>query len=51
MGLNNVCKLVPSLLQGCPSPYFQNVRGRAKPYQVRQFLKIIEDYDLTMKEG
>ena len=25
---------------------FQNVRGKAKPYQVRQFIKIIEKYDL-----
>ena len=30
---------------------FQNVKGRAKPYQVKQFLQIIEDYNLTMKEG
>ncbi|MBI4837930.1 MAG: type II toxin-antitoxin system HicA family toxin [Nitrospirae bacterium] len=30
---------------------FQNVSGMAKPYQVRQFLKIIEDYNLTMKGG
>ena len=30
---------------------FQNVKGRAKPYQIKQFLKIIEDYNLTMKEG
>jgi len=29
---------------------FQNVKGRVKPYQVKQFLKIIEDYSLTMKE-
>jgi hypothetical protein len=29
---------------------FQNVKGMAKPYQVRQFLRIIEDYNLTMKE-
>jgi hypothetical protein len=29
---------------------FQNVHGRAKPYQVKQFLKIVEDNDLTMKE-
>ena len=29
---------------------FQNVKGRAKPYQVRLFLKIIEDYNLTIKE-
>lgn len=30
---------------------FQNVRGKAKPYQVKQFLKLIEDYNLTMKGG
>ncbi len=30
---------------------FQNVRGKAKPYQVKQFLKLIEDYNLTIKEG
>lgn len=28
---------------------FQNVKGKAKPYQVRQFLKIIENYNLTVK--
>jgi hypothetical protein len=26
---------------------FQNVRGMAKPYQVRQFVKIIEKYKLV----
>jgi hypothetical protein len=25
---------------------FQNVNGKAKPYQVRQLIKIIEKYDL-----
>ena len=25
---------------------FQNVKGRAKPYQVRQFINIIERYNL-----
>ena len=25
---------------------FQNVKGKAKPYQIRQFLKIIEKYNL-----
>jgi hypothetical protein len=25
---------------------FQNVRGKAKPYQVRQFIKVIEKYNL-----
>ena len=29
---------------------FQNVGGRIKPYQVRQFLKIIQEYNLKMKE-
>lgn len=29
---------------------FQNVRGKVKPYQVRQFLRIIEDYNLAFKE-
>jgi len=29
---------------------FQNVKGMAKPYQVRQFLQLIEEYNLTMKE-
>lgn len=29
---------------------FQNVHGMAKPYQVRQFLKILEDNGLTIKE-
>lgn len=28
---------------------FQNVNGKTKPYQVRQFLKIVEDYNLTIK--
>ena len=26
---------------------FQDVRGRAKPYQVRQFIKLIEKYNLV----
>lgn len=30
---------------------FQNIKGKAKPYQVRQFLKIVEYYNLTMKGG
>ena len=28
----------------------QDVRGKAKPYQVRQFLKLIERYNLTLDE-
>ena len=26
----------------------QNVGGKAKPYQVRQFLRLVERYDLAM---
>ncbi len=29
---------------------FQNVKGKAKPYQVKQFLKIIEKYNLLEDE-
>jgi len=29
---------------------FQNVGGKAKPYQVRQLIKIIEKYDLLEEE-
>jgi len=29
---------------------FQNVGGKAKPYQVRQLLKVIEDYSLLGDE-
>ena len=28
----------------------QNVRGQAKPYQVRQVLKLIERYNLQLKD-
>ena len=28
----------------------QNVRGKAKPYQVRQFLRDIEEFHLTLPE-
>jgi predicted RNA binding protein YcfA (HicA-like mRNA interferase family) len=29
----------------------QTVNGKAKPYQVRQFLKIIERYNLQLQEN
>ena len=29
---------------------FQNVAGKAKPYQVRQFVSIVEKYSLEMEE-
>ena len=28
----------------------QNVNGKAKPYQVRQFLKLVEEYNLTLED-
>ena len=28
----------------------QNVAGKAKPYQIGQFLKLVERYNLTIKE-
>ena len=30
---------------------FQNVKGKAKPYQVRQFVKVIEKYNLVEIDG
>jgi len=35
---------IPELLN------LQDVNGKAKPYQIRQFLQIIERYNLRMKE-
>lgn len=29
---------------------FQNVKGKAKPYQVKQFLRDIEEFHLTLRE-
>ncbi len=29
----------------------QEVKGEAKPYQVRQLMKLIEKYDLTLEDG
>ena len=28
----------------------QDVNGQAKPYQIRQFLRLVEKYNLTMEE-
>jgi len=28
----------------------QEVNGKAKPYQIRQFLRLVERYSLTMRE-
>ncbi len=28
----------------------QEVNGQAKPYQVRQFLKLVEEYNLTLED-
>jgi predicted RNA binding protein YcfA (HicA-like mRNA interferase family) len=29
----------------------QNVNGQAKPYQVRQFLKLVEKYNFSLQEN
>ncbi|NIA21784.1 MAG: type II toxin-antitoxin system HicA family toxin [Anaerolineaceae bacterium] len=29
----------------------QNVRGQAKPYQIRQFLRVVERYNLSLEQG
>jgi hypothetical protein len=29
----------------------QNVNGQAKPYQIRQLLRLIERYNLQMEDG
>ena len=29
----------------------QNVGGQVKPYQIRQFLKLVEQYNLTMEDS
>ncbi len=28
----------------------QDVRGQAKPYQIRQFLRLVERYNLTLED-
>jgi predicted RNA binding protein YcfA (HicA-like mRNA interferase family) len=28
----------------------QNIKGQAKPYQIRQFLKLVETHNLKLKE-
>ena len=35
---------IPELLN------LQNVKGKAKPYQIKQFLELIERYDLQLEE-
>jgi hypothetical protein len=30
---------------------FQNVKGKAKPYQVKQLLKVVEKYKLLEEEN
>jgi predicted RNA binding protein YcfA (HicA-like mRNA interferase family) len=29
----------------------QNVGGKAKPYQIRQFLRLVERYNLALEDG
>jgi hypothetical protein len=36
---------VPELLN------LQNQKGKAKPYQVRQFVTLVEEYNLDLEEG
>jgi hypothetical protein len=31
-------------------PNLQELGGQAKPYQIRQFLKLVEKYDLRLEE-
>ncbi len=38
------CTGVPELIN------LQDVRGEAKPYQLRQFLRLVERYNLTLEE-
>ena len=36
---------------GIPEPInFQEVKGEAKPYQIRQFLRLIERYNLRLED-
>ena len=39
------CKGIPELLN------LQDVKGEAKPYQVRQLVKLIEKYNLQIQEA
>jgi len=39
-----VHKNIPELIN------LQNVKGKAKPYQVKQFLELIEKYNLKLEE-
>jgi predicted RNA binding protein YcfA (HicA-like mRNA interferase family) len=36
---------------GIPKLMNQEVDGKAKPYQVRQFLKIVEQYNLKLRDN
>lgn len=38
------CDDIPELLN------LQNVKGKAKPYQIRQFLRMIERYNMRMEK-
>ena len=38
------CSAIPEILN------LQNVRGMAKPYQVRQLIKLVERYNLQLSE-
>jgi hypothetical protein len=38
-------RVIPELLN------LQNVHGQAKPYQIRQFLRLVERHNLILEEG
>jgi len=33
------------------APHLQEVKGKAKPYQIRQFLRLAERHNLALEEG
>ncbi|MBF0517227.1 MAG: type II toxin-antitoxin system HicA family toxin [Nitrospirae bacterium] len=39
-----VCPDIPELVN------LQNVKGQAKPYQIRQFLKLVEKHNLKLED-
>jgi hypothetical protein len=39
------CRVIPELLN------LQNVHGQAKPYQIRQFQRLVERHNLILEEG
>ena len=46
-----LARLSQGHLQNVPILNLQDVRGEAKPYQVRQLLRLIERYNLHLEEN